>query len=305
MGPDATILVFWMLSFKPTLSLSSFTFIKRIFSSSSLSAIRVMSSAYLRLLVFLPAILILACASSSLAYNYSSTTWQSNYSRGLFQLRHECVVTFIGAVLIPRSLALVTEMCKYGSLESAMPKYGPSVWTMKMRVKALYDAARAMEFLHRSFIIHRDFKPDNLLVTSLEPTSPVVCKLSDFGTTKGENTLVHVKKTRDCGTPLYEAPEMLQGRADYDNKVDVYSYGITMAFVADSKEPFADLKHMNSWMFANTIIEGRRPVVTSALPKEYVSLMQSCWQADATKRPEFSSIVICLNKMIQSLQWTV
>jgi len=64
-GPDAMILVFWMLSFKPTFSLSTFTFIKRLFSSSSLSAIRVMSSAYLRLLIFLPAILIPACASSS------------------------------------------------------------------------------------------------------------------------------------------------------------------------------------------------------------------------------------------------
>ena len=53
MGPDAMILVFWMLSFKPAFSLSSFTFIKRLFSSSSLSAIRVVSSAYLRLLIFL------------------------------------------------------------------------------------------------------------------------------------------------------------------------------------------------------------------------------------------------------------
>ena len=46
MGLDAMILVFWMLNFKPTFSLSSFTFIKRLFSSSSLSAIRVVSSAY-------------------------------------------------------------------------------------------------------------------------------------------------------------------------------------------------------------------------------------------------------------------
>ena len=61
MGPDAMILVFWMLGFKPTFSLSSLTFIKRLLSSSSLSAIRVVSSAYLRLLIFLPAILILAC----------------------------------------------------------------------------------------------------------------------------------------------------------------------------------------------------------------------------------------------------
>ena len=51
MGPDAMILVFWMLSFKPTFSLTSFTFIKRLFSSSSLSAIRVVSSAYLRFLI--------------------------------------------------------------------------------------------------------------------------------------------------------------------------------------------------------------------------------------------------------------
>ena len=62
---DWMILVFWMLSFKPTFSLSSFTFIKRLFSSSSLYAISVVSSAYLRLLILLPAILIPACASSS------------------------------------------------------------------------------------------------------------------------------------------------------------------------------------------------------------------------------------------------
>ena len=68
MGLDAMILVFWMLSFKPTFSLSSFTLIKRLLSASSLSAIRVISSAYLRLLIFLPAISIPACASSSPAF---------------------------------------------------------------------------------------------------------------------------------------------------------------------------------------------------------------------------------------------
>ena len=58
-----------MLSFKPTFSLSSFTFIKRLFSSSLLSAIRVVSSAYLRVLIFLLAILIPVCASSSLTFH--------------------------------------------------------------------------------------------------------------------------------------------------------------------------------------------------------------------------------------------
>ena len=75
MGPDAMIFIFWMLSFKPTFSLSSFTFIKRLLSSFSLYAIRVVSSAYLRLLIFLPAILIPGCASSSRAFlmMYSTT----------------------------------------------------------------------------------------------------------------------------------------------------------------------------------------------------------------------------------------
>ena len=74
MGPDAMILVFWMLSFKPTFSLSSFTFIKRLFSSSSLSAMRVVSSAYLRLLIFLLGIMIPACASSSSTFNVVYST---------------------------------------------------------------------------------------------------------------------------------------------------------------------------------------------------------------------------------------
>ena len=51
MGPEAMIFIFWMLSFKSTFSLSYFTFIKRLFSSSLLSAIKVVSSAYLSLLV--------------------------------------------------------------------------------------------------------------------------------------------------------------------------------------------------------------------------------------------------------------
>ena len=78
MGPDAMILVFWMLSFKPDFSFSSFTFVKRLFSYSSLSSIRVVSSAYLRLLIFLPAILIPACVSSIQAFLMMYTAYKLN-----------------------------------------------------------------------------------------------------------------------------------------------------------------------------------------------------------------------------------
>ena len=78
MGPDAMIFIYWMLSFKPAFSLSSFTFVKRFFSSSSLSAIRVVSSAYLRLLIFLWAILIPDFPSASLAFYMMCSAYKLN-----------------------------------------------------------------------------------------------------------------------------------------------------------------------------------------------------------------------------------
>ena len=83
MGLDVMILVFFMFSFKPVFSLSSFTLIKRFFSSSSLSAFRVVSSAYLRLLIFFPATLIPACGSSSPAFHMYSAYELNKQDAGL------------------------------------------------------------------------------------------------------------------------------------------------------------------------------------------------------------------------------
>ena len=76
-GTRCHVLAFWMLSFKPAF-LPSFTFIKRFFSFPLLSAIRVVSSPYLRLLIFLPAILIPAWASSSPAFHMMYTAYKLN-----------------------------------------------------------------------------------------------------------------------------------------------------------------------------------------------------------------------------------
>uniref|UniRef100_A0A670JMB4 Uncharacterized protein n=1 Tax=Podarcis muralis TaxID=64176 RepID=A0A670JMB4_PODMU len=78
MGPVAMIFVFLMLSFRPYFALSSFTLIKRFFNSSSLSAIKVVSSAYLRLLIFLPTILIPAWDSSSPAFRMMYSAYKLN-----------------------------------------------------------------------------------------------------------------------------------------------------------------------------------------------------------------------------------
>jgi len=209
-------------------------------------------------------------------------------------LRHPCIVTFVGAVFVPGALSLVTEFCRYKSLESALKNYGDDIWTTKLKIKALYDCACALDYLHKFSIIHRDVKPSNLLVTSLEDTS-VVCKLSDFGTTKGSNMLVtDVKMTKELGTPAYEAPEVLSGSETYTSKVDVYSFGIMMACVANKgRDPYAGVKVVNRWVLVGKVLGGTRPIVEkeSEMPADFIKLMHQCWDADPDKRPPFGDIV--------------
>ena len=96
MGLDTMILVFWMLSFKPTFSLL-FHFHQEALSSSSLSAIRVVSSAYLRLLIFLPTILIPACASSNPAFLKMYSAYKLNKQGDNIQLW--CTLCLFGTSL--------------------------------------------------------------------------------------------------------------------------------------------------------------------------------------------------------------
>ena len=77
-GTECYDLSFLNVEFKPDFLLLSFTIIKRLFSSSLLSAIRVVSSAYLRLLIFLLAILISACASSNLTFSMMYSEYKLN-----------------------------------------------------------------------------------------------------------------------------------------------------------------------------------------------------------------------------------
>ena len=104
MRADAMIFVFWMLSFKPTFSLSSFTFIKRLFSSSSLSAIRVVSSAYLRLLIFLPEILIQVYASSSPAFLMMYSAYKLNRQGDNIQPWHNSFPIWSQSVMLTHQI---------------------------------------------------------------------------------------------------------------------------------------------------------------------------------------------------------
>ena len=85
-GLDVMILVFFMLNFKPYFLLSFLTLIRRLFTSSSFSAIRVVSAAYLRLLIFLPVILIPACGSYNPAFHMMYSAYKLNKQSDIVKL---------------------------------------------------------------------------------------------------------------------------------------------------------------------------------------------------------------------------
>lgn len=79
----------------------------------------------------------------------------------------------------------------------------------------------ALDFMERKKIVHRDIKPDNILVSSIEDSSEYEIRIADFGLsvfTPNDELLTYC-----CGTPGYVAPEMFNG--GYSYKADVFSLG--------------------------------------------------------------------------------
>ena len=114
MGPDVIILVFLIFSFKLALSLSSFTLNKRLLSSSSLSD-RVVSSAYLRLLMFLLPILIPTCNSSGLAFLMMCSAYTLNKQK---DSRQPCCTPFsiLNQSVVPHRVLAVASWPAYKPL---------------------------------------------------------------------------------------------------------------------------------------------------------------------------------------------
>ena len=112
MGPDAMILVFLIFSFKLAFSFSSFTFIKRLFISSPISAVRVVSSAYLSLLMFFPPVLIVAYKSSIPAFLMMCSVYRLN-KHG--DSRQSCCSPFsiLNQLVVPYSVLTIASWPAY------------------------------------------------------------------------------------------------------------------------------------------------------------------------------------------------
>lgn len=148
----------------------------------------------------------------------------------LKELQHPNIVCLEDVLLQEGKLYLVFE---YLSMD--LKKYMDSIpanETMdKMLIKSyLYQVTQAILFCHQRRVIHRDLKPQNLLINSNG-----VIKLADFGLARAFGIPVRVY-THEVVTLWYRAPEVLLGSPRYSTPVDIWSIGCIFAEMA-SKRP--------------------------------------------------------------------
>ncbi|KAH3765385.1 protein serine/threonine kinase [Pelomyxa schiedti] len=209
------------------------------------------------------------------------------------------IVTFIGAVHDRRKLIIVTEFMQHGSLGHVLKQKGSL--TERQKVKILLDCARGMNFLHKSGVIHRDLKPDNLLLASLDASAPVCAKISDFGTTRdvtGTSTTMNpANMTAAVGTPTFMAPEALSG-SEYGQMSDVYSFAILAYCVLTELEAYPIATFPNTWKIIEFVSAGKRPPFPDDFPEKYQQLLAQCWAQEPSDRIGFDKIAEILGAML-------
>lgn len=191
----------------------------------------------------------------------------------LYKLKHPNIILMVGACINKPDICIITEYIKKGSLRQVLDNHNLKI-TWKQKLEMLSGIAEGINYLHTSnpVIIHRDIKPSNLLVDD-----NYVIKITDFGfaTIKQENT-----RMTHCGTPCWTAPEILRGET-YDEKVDIYSFGIVMWEILTGLRPYAGCNFMQVSL---DVLDGTRPQIPSDCPTEYKKLMKKCWDTDPNKQ---------------------
>jgi len=203
------------------------------------------------------------------------------------KLRHPNVVLFMGACTNPPNLCIVTEFLPRGSLWHILHDRNINI-SWKLIIKMATDAARGMYYLHcfKPIIMHRDLKSPNLLVD--QNWNVKVC---DFGFTKvKEESFANTR----CGTPQWMAPEVLRAE-EYDEKADIYSFGIVLWELFTRQTPYAKLSAME--VGKKVLTESLRPPIPKNCPPEYAKLMQECWSDQPAKRPTFGRILQVLTSL--------
>ena len=211
------------------------------------------------------------------------------------RLKSDYVVMYYGTSVISGRVGIVMEYMALGSLERLM---SVCVMSGELKVRYVREICCGMMYLHSMKIIHRDLKPSNVLVVGDDVGwSGVICKISDFGTSREMDisTTMSMSQsmtmTSNIGTPLYMAPEILSGGGHYSQKSDVYSYGVLMVSLWNQKPPYSEMSGIEVGDLLSGITNrGVRPGIESSCPQSYFNLAHACMVEDSHSRPSFSEI---------------
>ncbi|WCJ34375.1 Protein kinase superfamily protein [Euphorbia peplus] len=209
------------------------------------------------------------------------------------RLRHPNIVLFMGAVVQPPNLSIVTEYLSRGSLYRLLHKSGArEVLDERRRLSMAYDVAKGMNYLHRRNppIVHRDLKSPNLLVDK-----KYTVKVCDFGLSRLKaNTFLSSKSA--AGTPEWMAPEVLRDEPS-NEKSDVYSFGVILWELATLQQPWGNLNPAQ--VVAAVGFKCKRLEIPRDLNPQVASIIEACWANEPWKRPSFASIMESLRPLIK------
>jgi Protein tyrosine and serine/threonine kinase/SH2 domain len=224
------------------------------------------------------------------------------------QLHHPNVLMLIGACVERDNLMIVTEMMT-GNVYERLHSSASEPPSLFRRLKWAEDTCLGMTWLHRPgrTYLHMDLKTQNLLIDEKGAV-----KVADFGLSQFFHTAdtrvsgsrilqpqSQRERTTDMGgTAIYRAPELLHNE-EYNQKCDVYSFGIVLWELYSCKVPF------QGWQLAKVIYqvssEGARPPIDEHCPESLRRLIEDCWQHDPEKRPHFSAVLPRLQAVILEL----
>ncbi|OHS98450.1 Serine/threonine-protein kinase HT1 [Tritrichomonas foetus] len=196
----------------------------------------------------------------------------------LANLKHRFLLPFVGYTEVP-PYCIVTKYIPNGSLYNALHSNTINLDPTDLTLIA-YGISAGMQYLHSHKIIHRDLKTQNVLID--ENNLPVI---ADFGSSRKQETSRAM--TGLFGTTHYMAPEFIQGE-EYNEKVDVYSFGLILWEMLTKKVPFSGLE--SAQVIYTVVIQQSRPPIPSKTPPNLAKLIECCWSPNANERPSFERI---------------
>jgi eukaryotic-like serine/threonine-protein kinase len=137
---------------------------------------------------------------------------------------------------------LVMEFVEGESLGQKLEREGKMPEAEAIRIIA--QVAQGLHRAHKQNLVHRDVKPDNILVRA-----DGVAKLADLGLVKETETDLNLTRTgRGLGTPHFMAPEQFRNAKNADIRCDIYSLGATLYQMVTGELPFRSNGPLDAWM---------------------------------------------------------